>query len=75
MPSPFLEILVTKLDAQVLYEVLPVCEERRKLSEKIRACEIALNFLHPEDEPGDSARKLAPRGKSPEVISLPLYSS
>jgi hypothetical protein len=79
MTSPFLEILVLKLDAQVLYEVLPVGEERRRLSEKIRACEIALSFLNQadrtEEEPERTAEESERRGQKPEIISLPLYNS
>jgi hypothetical protein len=74
MTSPFAEILVTKLDAQLLYEVLPPSEERRRLSEKIRACEIALTFLQStEDDAEQSSSEFEPRAKRREVISLPLY--
>jgi hypothetical protein len=74
MTSPFVEILVTKLDAQLLFEVLPVGEERRRLSEKIRACEIALTFLQStEDEAEKISPELEPHSKRREVISLPLY--
>jgi hypothetical protein len=74
MTSPFVEILVTKLDAQLLYEVLPASEERRRLSEKIRACEIALTFLHStEDGPEKSGPEFEQHGNRGEVISLPLY--
>lgn len=74
MTSPFAEILVTKLDAQLLYDVLPPGEERRRLSEKIRACEIALTFLHSaEDEAEKFSPESEPHAKRREVISLPLY--
>jgi hypothetical protein len=43
--SPFVEILLTKLHAQELLEVLPPCEERQRLQARIRACTVALNFL------------------------------
>jgi len=39
-----------KLESQNLLEVLPPCEERRKLRNKVVACEIALSFLHSGDE-------------------------
>jgi hypothetical protein len=43
--SPFVEILLAKLNAQELLAVLPGSEERRRLLAKIRACTVALNFL------------------------------
>jgi hypothetical protein len=43
--SPFVEILLAKLNAQELLEVLPPGEERRRLQARIRACTVALNFL------------------------------
>jgi hypothetical protein len=74
MTSPFAEILVTKLDAQLLYDVLPPGEERRRLSEKIRACEIALTFLQSaEDQAEKFSPESEPHAKRREVISLPLY--
>ena len=76
MTSPFVEILVTKLDAELLRDVLPMSDERRKLSEKIRACEIALNFLHyAEDEAGRFSGEFKRGGNRAEVIALPLYPS
>ena len=74
MTSPFVEILVTKLDAQLLYEVLPPGEERRRLSEKIRACEIALIFLKSAgEEPEKLSQEFDLQSKTREVISFPLY--
>jgi hypothetical protein len=65
--APLVEILVTKLDAEVLYEALPASDERRKLWEKIRACEVALQFLRNEVKAsGVFCRKVEMRAKSSE---------
>jgi hypothetical protein len=42
---PFVEILLTKLDAKLLYDVLPSGGERQNLRKKIQACNTALAFL------------------------------
>jgi len=43
--NPSVNILLGKLEAQNLAEILPSCEERRKLQTKINACDRALDFL------------------------------
>jgi hypothetical protein len=51
--SPFVEILLTKLDAKLLYDALPSGGERENLRKKIQACNIALAFLRSTvDDPG-----------------------
>ena len=43
--SVFVETLLTRLNAQLLYNALPPSEERWKLDQKIRCLEIVLKFL------------------------------
>jgi|SRR5271163_3429868 len=58
MESALIAILLTKLEAQNLCDVLPPCEERRKLRNKMLACDIALNFsAKPRPAAGNSSRK------------------
>ncbi len=48
--SPVLEILITKIEAKTLVDLLPPCEERRKLTLKVVACDVAINFLKANSE-------------------------
>jgi hypothetical protein len=53
--SPLLQIFLTKFNAQNLLGALPPGEERRKLKNKIVACDVAINFLKANSE---SSRQL-----------------
>ena len=48
--SPLLEILLTKMEATRLLDLLPPEPERRKLAHKIVACDLAINFLKANSE-------------------------
>jgi len=48
--SPLLQILLTKFEAKRLVEALPAGEERRKLRNKIEACDVAIDFLQANSE-------------------------
>ena len=43
--SPRLEILLTRLEAQRLADVLPACEERLEMNNTILACDLMLKSL------------------------------
>jgi len=48
--SPLLEILLTRNQAKALLAARPAEEERRRLMNKIAACDMALNFLRANSE-------------------------
>ena len=48
--SPLLEILLTRNEAKALLATKPAGEERCRLTNKIAACELALNFLRANSE-------------------------
>jgi hypothetical protein len=48
--SPLLEILLTRNEAKALLAAKPAEEERRRLMNKIAACDVALNFLRANSE-------------------------
>jgi hypothetical protein len=48
--SPLLEILITKMAAEKILDLLPQGPERRKLVHKIVACDLAINFLKANSE-------------------------
>jgi hypothetical protein len=67
--NPSVSILVSKLEAQKLLEVLPISEERRKLQNKIKACDVALAFLE-SYTPNDERRPVKDRPNMPEPERL-----
>jgi hypothetical protein len=48
--SPLLEILLNRNEAKALLAANPAEEERRRLMNKIAACDLALNFLRANSE-------------------------
>jgi hypothetical protein len=48
--SPLLEILLTRNEAKARLAAKPTEEERRRLMNKIAACDLALNFLRANSE-------------------------
>ena len=67
--NPSVEILLSKLEAQNLAEILPSCEERRKLQTKIKACDLALAFLQSYTSNGEGrAAKNRPTAPEPEHL-------
>jgi hypothetical protein len=48
--SPLLEILLTRNEAKALLAAKPAEEERCRLTSKIAACDLALNFLRANSE-------------------------
>jgi hypothetical protein len=48
--SPLLEILITRNQAEALLAAKPAEDERRRLMNKIAACDLALNFLRANSE-------------------------
>jgi len=75
MESALVAILLTKLEARNLCDVLPPCEERRKLRNKMLAGDIALNFLRsrdlPEEIPFESPATLSRISRSLRTIQRP----
>jgi len=63
--SPLLQILLTKFETKRLFDALPPGEERRKLRNKIVACDLAITFLEANSESGRQFLACVPNATSP----------
>ena len=63
--SPLLEILLTRNQAKALLAARPAEEERRRLMNKIAACDMALNFLRANSESASQMLMRIPSAISP----------
>ena len=63
--SPLLEILLTRNQAKALLAAGPAEEERRRLMNKIAACDMALNFLRANSESASQMLMRIPSAISP----------